>query len=186
MLWKFNYNPSTVTATNGVVIVNSMNNADHITRTIVNPIKNPTLLVVSRGSNDNLDLDSFSSTAGRAMVKVFNLNSVPSGGYNFTTQGNPLSGRYLPHTHPSTLSPAGSVLGYGIRNEVGMVNKPIPLKVLGVYTSCRWKMVLAISGEYKIAPTISNELPMVSLRTFIKAIHRRSLRTVSIPAVSSY
>src|ERR1700743_2255471 len=87
MLWKFNYNPSTITATNGGVIVNSMNNADHITRTIVNPIKNPTLLVVSRGSDDNLDLDAFYASTGRAMVKVFNLNSIPSGGYNFTTQG---------------------------------------------------------------------------------------------------
>ncbi|TDL27219.1 hypothetical protein BD410DRAFT_824977 [Rickenella mellea] len=101
VLYSWTYDAATLTATNQKTIVNSMSNADHVTRTILNPVHNPTLLVVTRGSNDNLDLGSYLSSSGRAMIKVFDLTQVPSGGYNYAS--------------------AGKILAYGTRNEVGIV-----------------------------------------------------------------
>jgi len=78
-----------------------MNNGGHATRTLVIPKNKPNLLVVSCGSNENLDIASGNMATERAVVKVFDMNSVPSGGYNYVT--------------------GGYQAGYGLRNEVGIV-----------------------------------------------------------------
>ncbi|KZV91846.1 soluble quino protein glucose dehydrogenase [Exidia glandulosa HHB12029] len=99
-VWKWNYNPTTFALTNQVLLVTGMNNADHITRTLLVSKKHPDLLAVSRGSNDNLDTASVDPAQGRAAIKVFDLTAVPSGGYNYAT--------------------SGTILAYGARNEVGL------------------------------------------------------------------
>jgi len=83
------------------VVVNGMNNGGHPTRTITIPKNNPNLLVVSMGSNENIDIASGNIAAERGVIKVFNLSTVPSGGYDYTT--------------------GGWQAGYGLRNEVGIV-----------------------------------------------------------------
>lgn len=82
------------------VVVSGMNTAGHVTRTLIIPANRPNLLVVSHGSNGNLDTQSFSPAVGRAVVKVFDLSKLPTGGYNF------VSGGYL--------------AGFGLRNEVAL------------------------------------------------------------------
>ena len=72
----------------------------HITRTLLVSRKHPNLIAVSLGSEVNLDLESIDPALGRAAVKVFDLRAVPSGGYDYATQGH--------------------MLAYGARNEIGL------------------------------------------------------------------
>jgi hypothetical protein len=80
-VWKWAYNPVSATISgSSAVLVTGMSNVGHTTRTLSIPKNNIDLLVVSCGSNANLDMDSVKVETGRAIVKVFNLTSVPSGG----------------------------------------------------------------------------------------------------------
>jgi glucose/arabinose dehydrogenase len=77
-----------------------MVNSGHITRTLIIPPHAPNLLLVAHGSNGNIDDAAANPATARAVVKVFDLSEVPSGGYNYISQG------YL--------------MGYGLRNEVAL------------------------------------------------------------------
>lgn len=99
--FRFNYDPVAQTVSNEQTVVRGMEPGGHPTRTLVIPPKTPNLLIVSVGSNGNLDGPSLNKAVGRALVKVFDLTNVPQGGYDYKT-----SGRFL---------------GYGLRNEVAIV-----------------------------------------------------------------
>lgn len=82
-----------------------MNNADHISRTLTMSKKQPSQLIVSRGSNENVDAGTKDITSGRSQIRVFDLNALPSGrAYNYATEGR--------------------VLGWGLRNDVGVAEHP--------------------------------------------------------------
>ena len=101
--WRFSYNATggdIYGDTNGTVLVDGMNPTGHATRTLIIPPHAPNLLVVSHGSDDNIDLGSIDPASSRAVVKVFDLSKVPDGGYNYVRDG------YL--------------MGYGLRNEVAL------------------------------------------------------------------
>lgn len=82
-----------------------MNNADHVSRTLTMSKKQPNTLIVSRGSNANLDLGTRDITSGRSMIKAFDLAALGAGKvYNYNTEGR--------------------VLGWGLRNDVGVAEHP--------------------------------------------------------------
>ncbi|KAI1370115.1 hypothetical protein F4677DRAFT_439232 [Hypoxylon crocopeplum] len=81
-------------------VVSGMAPDGHATRTLIIPPRQPDLLVVSHGSNSNLDYPAASPATARAIVKVFNLSTVPVAGYDYVTDG--------------------WNAGYGLRNEVGL------------------------------------------------------------------
>jgi glucose/arabinose dehydrogenase len=81
-------------------MVSGMATSGHITRTLIIPPHRPELLVVSHGSNANLDQDSSRPETARAIVKVFNVSSAPLQGYNYVSEG--------------------WNAGFGLRNEVGL------------------------------------------------------------------
>ncbi|KAI1302705.1 soluble quino protein glucose dehydrogenase [Xylaria venustula] len=83
-----------------VLVISGMATSGHTTRTLAIPPHRPDLLVVSHGSSSNLDLDTSDPKTARAIVKVFDLSSIPTGGYNFVSQG--------------------WNAGFGLRNEVGL------------------------------------------------------------------
>ncbi|KAI8626559.1 soluble quino protein glucose dehydrogenase [Xylariaceae sp. FL1651] len=85
---------------NPVTVVSGMAISGHITRTLVIPPHRPDLLVVSHGSNANIDQDASSLKTARAIVKVFNTSATPTEGYDFVSQG--------------------WNAGFGLRNEVGL------------------------------------------------------------------
>jgi len=60
-----------------------MDHADHITRTLWLSRKYPDLLIVSSGSDANIDLASFTPATGRAIVKIFEWKTLPSNGVNY-------------------------------------------------------------------------------------------------------
>ncbi|RDL39301.1 Uncharacterized protein BP5553_03641 [Venustampulla echinocandica] len=82
------------------IIVKGMYNGGHPTRTLVLAPHQPNLLVISLGSNANWDYDSGNPNTGRALIRAFDLNAIPSGGYDYITGG------YL--------------MGYGLRNEIAL------------------------------------------------------------------
>ncbi|KAG9253713.1 carbohydrate-binding cytochrome b562 [Emericellopsis atlantica] len=99
-VWKYDYDPETQTVSNEKVVVANMFPSSHSTRTLLVPPDTPDLLVVSLGSDGNLDMPAVNKEVGRAIVKVFDMAEAPEDGYDYSTQG--------------------WFLGYGLRNEVGL------------------------------------------------------------------
>lgn len=102
--WSWSYDPTTRQATNQQVVIKSIGAGGHSTRTIVVVPQAPNLVLLSAGSNGNWDYASGNAAFGRSIVKVFNMSAVPSGGHAYNT--------------------AGSVLGYGLRNEIALAFDP--------------------------------------------------------------
>ena len=97
--WPYDAAAGTV-GTRATIITGMVNGGSHLTRTLALSPANPNLLVVSHGSNANIDTATSDPKTGRAIIKVFDLTKVPSGGYKYASDGY--------------------TMGYGQRNEVGM------------------------------------------------------------------
>lgn len=98
--WRYTYDAAAQTVSGQETVVAGMFPSSHSTRTLLVPPGTPDLLVVSIGSDTNLDMPSLDKAVGRALVKVFDMTAVPADGYDYST--------------------TGSFLGYGLRNEVGL------------------------------------------------------------------
>lgn len=94
-------------------LVTGMSNDDHTTRTLLISQKAPGLLLVSRGSNSNIDLDAEVLSTGHSQLKAFDLSNITSDSepYDFIT--------------------GGKLLGWGLRNSVGVAEEPL---TGGIYT----------------------------------------------------
>lgn len=100
--WVWDYNADTMTATNKKTLVTGMRNAYHFTRTILIPKRHPNRIVLTVGSDGNVDIPSFQINNGRASIKVFEIDKLPANGVVFNNTAY------------------GEVLGYGLRNDVGV------------------------------------------------------------------
>ncbi|XXG95184.1 hypothetical protein Hte_001444 [Hypoxylon texense] len=102
IVYRWSYDPKSgdVDDTSITAMVTGMAYNGHVTRTLIIPPKHPDLLVVAHGSNGNLDYAAADPAMARAIVKVFNLSTVPSMGYDYAKDG--------------------WNAGYGLRNEVGL------------------------------------------------------------------
>lgn len=101
--WSYDPNTSTVGAENKT-LVTGMFNEDHSTRTLLVPQKVNGTLLVSRGSNSNVDLMAESLDSGHSQIKAFTIDNVTSTGYDFSSNG--------------------LRLGWGLRNSVGIAEHP--------------------------------------------------------------
>jgi glucose/arabinose dehydrogenase len=100
--WAWDYNPDDASISNPRIIVAGMGGTTHSTRTLhISPL-HPNLLVISRGSDGNIDASAASVTSGHSQVKVFDLTNIPSGGYDYASDGG--------------------ILAFGVRNEVGVTS----------------------------------------------------------------
>ncbi|KAI0400145.1 soluble quino protein glucose dehydrogenase [Xylaria palmicola] len=100
-VFSWSYDPTTGNVDqNPAQVISGMATSGHNTRTLIAPPHHPNLLVVSHGSDGNIDRDASNPKTARAIVKVFNMSSTPTGGYNFATDG--------------------WNAGFGLRNEVGL------------------------------------------------------------------
>ena len=81
-----------------------MTGSDHTTRTLLLSQKEPGILLVSRGSASNVDLDAESLDTGVSQIRAFNLTNMTSEPYNYARDG--------------------LRLGWGLRNSVGIVEHP--------------------------------------------------------------
>lgn len=97
-------------------IVQGMGDAEgHTTRTLLLSKKVPDLLLVSRGSQGNIDLQTLDVTTGVSTIKAFNVSNVTNSAY----------------THASD----GLLLGWGLRNSVGVAEDPISGGIYSVENS---------------------------------------------------
>ncbi|KAL2353962.1 hypothetical protein BJ546DRAFT_88896 [Cryomyces antarcticus] len=114
-VFSWAYDPASSRNSSGPsVIVNNMNTSDHTTRTLLLPNRAPGMLVVTRGSTSNLDLETLDVSTGHSQVKAFNLTNATAT-YNFDTDG--------------------LLMGWGLRNEVGVAEEPLTGGIWGVENS---------------------------------------------------
>ncbi|KAK1515598.1 [Colletotrichum costaricense] len=98
--WSYVYDAKAQSVSAQTVVVKGMQQGGHPTRNLVIPPATPHLLVIQQGSYSNFDYESLNKAVARAVVKVFDMRSVPSGGYTYASQG--------------------WFLGWGLRNEVAL------------------------------------------------------------------
>ena len=85
----------------GKVVVSGLsNNGPHPTRAILVSKAKPDVLLVARGSNGNVDTATTSQSSGRCMIKTFSISKIMTTAADFNS--------------------GGEVLGWGLRNIVGM------------------------------------------------------------------
>jgi glucose/arabinose dehydrogenase len=87
----------------------------HTTRTLLISAKVPSLLLVSRGSAGNIDLDTLDINSGVSTIKAFNVSNVTS----------------TPYQHARD----GLLLGWGLRNSVGVAEDPVTGAIYSVENS---------------------------------------------------
>ncbi|KAK8040273.1 hypothetical protein PG991_000061 [Apiospora marii] len=100
-VYRWAYDPATgAVGDTRTTLVTNMSTSGHVTRTLIIPPSKPNLLVVSVGSDGNFDMPTVDPAVGRAIVKVFDISTVPDGGYIYADDG--------------------WSAGHGLRNEVGL------------------------------------------------------------------
>jgi glucose/arabinose dehydrogenase len=63
-----------------------MDNPGHVTRTLHISRKNPDYLVVSVGSDGNIDEASIQAESGTAQIRVFDMRTLPEDGAAYTDE----------------------------------------------------------------------------------------------------
>lgn len=107
--WQYSALNQTVSARE--TLVTNMSNTDHTTRTLLLSRYAPDLLVVSRGSTSNIDPLAENVHSGHAQIRAFNLSAL-NGPYDFVS--------------------SGTLLAWGVRNDVGVDEDPATGKVYSV------------------------------------------------------
>ncbi|KAI4186163.1 MAG: hypothetical protein L6R41_003655 [Letrouitia leprolyta] len=103
--WAYDAAKSSVTGGgNDIIDVARASNPQHITRTLLYAKKQKNTLIVSRGSEDNIDSASLDLTTGHCQIKSFPVHSGTAAPQNFNT--------------------TGKLLGWGLRNSVGIAEHP--------------------------------------------------------------
>ncbi|TDZ61059.1 L-sorbosone dehydrogenase [Colletotrichum trifolii] len=98
-VFEYPYDAAAGTVGQARSIINGMAQGGyHHTRTLLIPESNPDILLVSRGSEDNLDVETAEIPSGRSQIRAFDLTK--------------LTGSPVPYT-------SGEVFGWGLRNSVG-------------------------------------------------------------------
>ncbi|KAK1997763.1 glucose sorbosone dehydrogenase [Colletotrichum falcatum] len=103
LAWAYDADAGAVNAEPAVVVDNMANN-DQTTRTLVMSKASRDWLVVSRGVDENFDVDALDASTGHAQVRAFDLGRPGNGPFDFNTDGK--------------------LLGWGIRNAVAVAEDP--------------------------------------------------------------
>ncbi|KAF2667815.1 soluble quino protein glucose dehydrogenase [Microthyrium microscopicum] len=102
MRWA--YDPkATKTNGNATILVQGMDNSDHTTRTILLSKKVNNTLLISRGSNENIDAIAADINSGHSQIRSFDIGG-DTNSLNYATEG--------------------TRLGWGLRNSVGVAEHP--------------------------------------------------------------
>ncbi|KAF2472298.1 soluble quino protein glucose dehydrogenase [Lindgomyces ingoldianus] len=100
-VFKYDYDSSSMTTKGqGKAIITGMTSNDLLTRTLLLSRKSKNKLVVSRGGNDNIDLSTVDINNGMSQIRIFD------------------------PTKDSQNYTAGTTLGWGLRNAVGVAENP--------------------------------------------------------------
>lgn len=113
--WQYNPQNGEVSGNPTNLIEDMGENSGHTTRTLLMSAKVPGMLLVSRGSVGNLDLQTLDINSGVSTIKAFNVSNVTDTAYQ----------------HPSQ----GLLLGWGLRNSVGVAEDPASGPIYSVENS---------------------------------------------------
>ncbi|KAK0628745.1 hypothetical protein B0T17DRAFT_573858 [Bombardia bombarda] len=115
--WEYNERAGTVSDTPRTV-VNNMTNNDIVTRTLLVSKKQPGMLLVSRGSSaDENIVKAETVTNGLSQIRAFDLT------------------RLTATSDPYDFSSSGDILGWGLRNSVGVGEHPVTGGIYAVENS---------------------------------------------------
>lgn len=104
--WPYDAVKSTVSGNGSTIIaVTGISDGDHITRTLLFAKRQKNTLIVSRGSESNVDMASLNLTTGHCQIKSFPVQNGNTTTQNFNT--------------------TGKLLGWGLRNSVGVAEHPL-------------------------------------------------------------
>ncbi|KAI9722264.1 MAG: hypothetical protein M1812_001736 [Candelaria pacifica] len=112
--WPFDPASGNVSGKNKT-IVSGMSNGDHTTRTLQLSQKQNLTLVISRGSDSNIDMATLNVSSGHSQIKSFVMDSVRRNSFDFNKDG--------------------SLLGWGLRNSVGVAEEPLTGGIYSVENS---------------------------------------------------
>jgi glucose/arabinose dehydrogenase len=87
----------------------------HTTRTLLLSQRVPDMLLVSRGSQGNIDFQTLDVTTGVSTIKAFNVSNVTDSAYDHASNG--------------------LLLGWGLRNSVGVAEEPVSGGIYSVENS---------------------------------------------------
>ncbi|RSL48735.1 hypothetical protein CEP51_015589 [Fusarium floridanum] len=113
-VYSWSYDPSTVRLSESSerTLVTNMTNSGHTSRTLLLSEKHPGVLVVSRGSQGNDDVEAEDRSTGHSQLRAFNVSA--------------LGEKSKPYDYLD-----GDLLGWGLRNSVGVAEHP---ETGGVYS----------------------------------------------------
>jgi glucose/arabinose dehydrogenase len=94
-----------------------MAGSDHTSRTLLLSQKAPGIILINRGSNSNIDPEAADITTGHSQIKAFNLTNLTS------------------TSDPYDFNTAGLLLGWGLRNDVGIDEEPLTGGIYSVENS---------------------------------------------------
>lgn len=122
-VFAWDYDATTGRNTSGPrVIVNRMTGSNHVSRTLLLSRVTPGQLLVSRGSQSNLDLEALDIASGISTIKSYNLTN---------TTNSSTDSSVSPYNHAES----GVLLGWGLRNSVGVAEHPVTGGIYSVENS---------------------------------------------------
>jgi glucose/arabinose dehydrogenase len=100
--WSYSSDNRRVTS-NATTLVENMEGTDHTSRTLLLTKSASGMIVINRGSFENIDVEARDIESGHAQVKAFNISGI---------------------TSPLDFIENGTLMGWGLRNDVGIAEEP--------------------------------------------------------------
>ncbi|KAI5860915.1 soluble quino protein glucose dehydrogenase [Durotheca rogersii] len=101
-VYAYPYDAAAGTVGEGRSIIGGMSSGGHITRTLLAPLTAPDTLLISRGSDGNIDNSTVDAASGKSIIKSFYISDL------------------LASESPKDFNTEGEVFGWGLRNTVGV------------------------------------------------------------------
>ncbi|KAM3555156.1 hypothetical protein MY1884_005731 [Beauveria asiatica] len=130
-------------------IVTKMSTSDHTTRTLLLSRKKPGILLVSRGSQSNEDSKAQYLDSGHSQIRSFDLSQLSSGSGSGSGSGSSSSSA-TPYAYLD-----GHVIGWGLRNSVGVAEDPS--------TGGLWSVENSVDGLHRKGRDIHQDNPAEEL-----------------------
>lgn len=116
--WEYDASQGSARPDSRKTLVGGMASTDHVSRTVVLSRKSKGVMLVHRGSASNMDANARDKASGVSQIRAFDLNSLPDGGrraYRYASEGR--------------------LVGWGLRNSVGVAEHPVTGGVYSVENS---------------------------------------------------
>jgi len=115
-VYAWDYDPNTVTVSNKRTLISGMLNGGHPTRTLMLSAKQPNILLVTQGSETNVDEKARDINSGISQIRAFDIGALQPGQvYDYPTEG--------------------TLIGWGLRNSNGVDEDPITGGIFSVENS---------------------------------------------------